>query len=149
MNELRSDNGINFVSTERKFKAAVKSYYIKQIECSPLHKVVKWSFNPPDGAHHGWIRERLIWMVKRIFLSVMRQQSLDDGLQTIMCEVKAILNSHPLTIVSDDPNDLELLTPNHLRQLKVQLVLPPASFRKQDLYTRRHVQCIADLLWTR
>lgn len=153
VSELRSDNGTNLVSTEKELKEALKSWNLQQIEQSLLQRGVKWTFNPPHGAHHGGIWERLIRMVKRILQSVTSQQCLDDeGLQTVMCEIEAILNSRPLTTVSDDPNDLESLTPNHLLHLKVQPVLPPGLFLKEDLYVRRRwrqVQYIADLFWKR
>ena len=42
----------------------------------------------------------------------------DEGLQTLMCEVEAILNGRPLTKISDDPYDLSALTPNHLLLLR-------------------------------
>ena len=153
MSELRSDNGTNFVSTEKELKESLKSWNLKQIEKSLLQKGVKWTFNPPHGAHHGGIWERLIRMIKIILHSVTSLQHLDDeGLQTVMCEVEAILNSRPLTTVSDNPNDLEPLTPNHLLQLKVQPILPPGLFVKEDLYARRRwrqTQYIADLFWKR
>ncbi|KAI2645449.1 Pro-Pol polyprotein [Labeo rohita] len=151
--ELRSDNGTNLIAAEKELKEALKSWNVEQIECSLLQKGVKWTFNPPAGAHHGGVWERLIRIVKRILLSVTNQQHLDDeGLATVMCEVESILNSCPLTTLSDDPNDLEPLTPNHLLQLKVQPVLPPGLFKKEDLYVRRRwrqIQYIADLFWTR
>lgn len=68
----------------------------------------------------------------------MKQQALDDeGLQTALCEVEAILNDRPITTVSGDPNDLEALTPNHLLQLKGKPILPPGLFHKDDLYSRK------------
>ncbi|KAL7825869.1 hypothetical protein SRHO_G00336070 [Serrasalmus rhombeus] len=151
--ELRSDNGTNLISAEKEFREALKSWNIEQIERSLIQKGVKWTFNPPAGAHHGGIWEHIIRMVKKILSSIMNEQSLDDeGLTTLMCEAESILNSRPLTTVSDDPNDLEPLTPNHLLQLKVQPVLPPGIFRREDLYARRRwrqIQYIADLFWTR
>ena len=38
-----------------------------------------------------------------------------DVLSTTMCLVEQILNLKPLTIVSDDPEYLEALTPNHVQ----------------------------------
>lgn len=153
VSELRSDNGTNFVATEKELKESLKSWNMQQIEKSLLQKGVKWTFNPPHGAHYGGIWERLIRIIKTTIRSVTSQQYLDDeGLQTVMCEVEAILNSRPLTTVSDNPNDLEPLTPNHILQLKVQPVLPPGLFVKEDLYTRhrwRQIQYIADLFWKR
>ncbi|XP_049329531.1 uncharacterized protein LOC125794101 [Astyanax mexicanus] len=151
--ELRSDNGTNLISAEKELRDALKRWNMDQIERSLIQKGVKWTFNPPAGAHHGGIWERIIRMVKRILSSITNQQSLDDeGLVTVMCEVESILNSRPLTTVSNDPNDLEPLTPNHLLQLKVQPVLPPGTFKLEDLYARRRwrqIQYIADLFWTR
>ena len=47
--------------------------------------------------------------------ALIREQILDeDGLVTLMCEAESIVNGRPVTKVSDDPKDLEALTPNHL-----------------------------------
>ena len=69
-----------------------------------------------------------------------------------MCEVESILNNRPLTTATDDPMDLEALTPNHLLLMKKQPVLPPGLFNKEDSYARRRwkqVQYLADLFWKR
>jgi len=66
--------------------------------------------------------------------------------------VEAILNDRPITRVSDDPNDLEPLTPNHIFLLKGKPALPPGLFEKSDLYTKRRwrqVQFLSDLFWHR
>ena len=39
----------------------------------------------------------------------------EEGLTTLMSGVESIINSRPLTKVSDDPRDLEAPTPNHLQ----------------------------------
>lgn len=113
--EIRSDNGTNFVSSNRDLKEALQEVNKGKIQKSLLQEGIKWTFNPPYAAHHGGVWKRLIQDVKRALCSVMKQQTLDDeGLQTALCEVKAILNDRPITPSSDYPNDLDALTPNHL-----------------------------------
>lgn len=92
-------------------------------------------------------------MVRKVLTSVLHQQTLDDdGLHTVLCEVEAILNDRPITKLSDDPNDLEPLTPNHILLMKGKPGLPAGLFVKKDLYVRRRwrqAQYIAGLFWKR
>lgn len=63
---------------------------------------------------------------------MLRQQSLDDeGFHTVLFEAEAMLNDRPITKLSQDPNDLEALTPNHLLLLKGKPILPPGLFNKR------------------
>ena len=91
--------------------------------------------------------------MRQVLYSVLKQQTLDEeGLQTLLCEVEAILNSRPITTVSNDPQDMEPLTPNHILLLKTKPILPPGVLDKKDLYVRRRwkqVQYMADLFWKR
>lgn len=84
---------------------------------------------------------------------MLRQQTLDDeGFHTVLCEAEALLNDRPITKLSENPSDLEALTPNHLLLMKGKPILPPGLFDKTDLYTRRwwkQVQYISDLFWKR
>ena len=70
----------------------------------------------------------------------------------MLCECESIINGRPLTTVSDDPKDLELLSPNHLLLLRSETPLPPGLFLKSDTYSRRRwrqVQYLADVFWGR
>lgn len=68
------------------------------------------------------------------------------------CCVKSIINSRPLTKMSEDPTDLEVLTPNHLLLMKAKPAIPPGVFEKSDMYGRRcwrQIQYLSDLFWRR
>ncbi|KRY24844.1 hypothetical protein T03_7620, partial [Trichinella britovi] len=59
----------------------------------------------------GGYWERLVRSVKESLRKVLGQELLDDcELQTILCEVEACLNAHPLTFVNDGPGDLQPLS---------------------------------------
>ena len=91
----------------------------------------------------------MIRSTRKILGSLVTEQTLDDeSLQTPMCEAESIINSRPLTAVSDDPKDLEPLTPNHLLLLRQEASLPPGVFERNQLYWRRRwlqVQYLANV----
>ena len=102
-------------------------------------------FQPPKASHASGVWERLIRST-RTALKAMLGESLveEDVLATVLTEVEATLNSRPLSAISDDPNDLQPLTPNHL--------LLQRTFVKEDMLFRkkwRQTQILADHFWRR
>ena len=76
---------------------------------------ITWHFNPPAAPHMRGIWERIIRTVKNVMLSMIKNTVLTDfQLMTIFTEIEAIVTSRPLTYVSDNPDNIEPLTPNHL-----------------------------------
>ena len=150
---IRTDNGTNFVGANRELKESLAVVNHGKIQRSLVQDGIEWNFNTPAASHQGGIWERLIRSVKSVLTSVLQQQTLDDeGLQTIFCEVEAILNDRPITRVSDDPDDLEALTPNHILSLKGKPIMPPGLFDRDDLYIRKRwkqIQYMAELFWKR
>ncbi len=150
---MRSDNGTNFVGAERELREALSNLNHSKIENAMLQKGIKWVFNSPAASHQGGVWERQIRTVRRILSALLKEQSTnEDSLHTVMCEVESIINNRPITSASDNPNDLEPLTPNHLLLLKTQPDLPPGLFKKEDQFARKRwkqVQYLADLFWSR
>ncbi|XP_039509456.1 uncharacterized protein LOC120464180 [Pimephales promelas] len=150
---MRSDNGTNFVGAERELREALRNLNHNKIENTLLQKGIEWIFNSPTASHQGGVWERQIRTIRKILNALLKEQTInEDSLHTIMCEVESIINNRPITSTSEDPNDLEALTPNHLLLLKTQPSLPPGVFNKEDQYVRkrwRQVQYLADLFWIR
>ena len=150
--EIVSDNGTNFIGGERELREAIQAWNNEQISDFLLQKGIHWSFNPPGASHHGGTRKRLIRSIRSHLKSVCNEQILtDESLSTLICEIESILNSRPLTTVSNNPYDLEPLTPNHLLLLKSNGLLPPGVFDKRDSYCRkqwRQVQYLANVYWS-
>ena len=151
--EIRCDNGSNFRSGEKELRIAMQQWNQVQVHDFLLQKAIKWKFNPPTASHMGGAWERAIRSVRRVLNAILRNQMVDDeGLQTLFCEVEAILNARPLTKVSDDPNDFNALTPNHLLLLRSNQSFPPGVFTSKESYSKRRwkqVQYMADVFWKR
>ena len=76
----------------------------------------------------------------------------DDVLISTLCLVEQTLNVRPLRSVSDDPDDLEDLTPNHFLLGKANLAIPflPDAQRYTDLRrVFRMSQAYSDMIWSR
>ena len=150
---MRSDNGGNFVNGEKKLRQAVSAWNQHQVHEFLLQHDIKWTFNPPTGSHHGGVWERCIRTVRKVMKAIMKKKGLDDeDLRTLMCEVESVVNGRPITKVSDDPRDLDALTPNHLSPLRPETTAPPGKFTKDDIYSRRRwrqVQYLVGVFWRR
>ena len=91
--------------------------------------------------------------MSKVLRALTKEQVLDDeGLTTLTCEVEATVNGRPINKLSDDPRDLEPLTPNHLLLLRAGPAVPPGTFSKHSFYRKRRwrqVQSLADVFWRR
>ena len=76
---------------------------------------IRWLFNPPAASLMGGVWKRQIRSVRRVLSTIMTEQvPTSEMLTTLLVIAEGIINNKLLTPVSDDPNDLEPLTPNHL-----------------------------------
>ena len=86
---------------------------------------IKWKYIPVKSPWYGSIWERSIQTVKNcIKKSVgLRHISFFEFI-TLLAEIENVVNNRPLTYVSNNINDLEPLTPNHLLKGKSISQLP-------------------------
>lgn len=75
-----------------------------------------------------------------------------EQLSTLLCKIEAVLNSRPLTPMSDDPDDLAVLTPAHFLVGRPLICKPeknflPANTHRLDRYNQ--IQKLQQEFWQR
>ncbi|XP_075250784.1 uncharacterized protein LOC142342987 [Convolutriloba macropyga] len=118
--DLYSDNGKTFVGAKEELKRCLNDLDKEKIHKALEAKNTKWHFNPPYGPHFGSAWERLIQSVKRTLLIILGSRKFTfDVFHTIMVEAEAMMNSRPLTNVSDAMENEEPLTPSTSASLQL------------------------------
>ena len=158
--QLRSDQGTNFVGAKNELQAALNEMNHERIQRELLRDNCDWfawKMNVPHASYMGGVWERQIRKVRSVLTVLLQShgsQLDDESLRTLMIEAEAIVNSRPLTTDDlADPDSLDVLTPNHLFTMKSSVILaPPGNFQRADVYSKkrwRRVQQLTNEFWQR
>ncbi|GFX87384.1 integrase catalytic domain-containing protein [Trichonephila clavipes] len=105
---IYSDNGTNFKGAYLLYQN-VNLEKLKNVE--ELNPIL-WKFIHPQTPWRGGFWERLIGLVKMTLRKTLGKISLNhEEMYTVLCDCESLINSRPLTYVTDDVEDLEPLTP--------------------------------------
>ncbi|XP_011860314.1 PREDICTED: uncharacterized protein LOC105557631 [Vollenhovia emeryi] len=127
--DIYSDNGRNFVGAEREIRQLFDDAEFKRrIHETTSKEGISWHFIPARAPHFGGLWEAAVKAMKRHLKRTVGAASLTVAeMITVLSQTKAILNSRPLTPMSDDPRDLEALTPGHFLIGSAMKSLPQSS----------------------
>lgn len=150
--DIFSDNGTGFVGANNDFQRILKEIE-PQIGEFLQEKKIKWHFTTPLAPHAGGIYESGVKSMKHHLVRESANRTFDfEQLTTLLCKIEAILNSRPLTPISDDPDDLEVLTPAHFLVGRPLVAKPernfiPVNTNCLDRYNK--IQQFQQKLWDR
>ena len=149
---VRSDNGTNLVGAYAELRRMFKEINQGAVISFAATHMVDWTFNTPHASHHGGVWERMIRSIRRVLSVLLGKQVLtDEVLSTVLIEAEGIVNGRPLTKCSEDPDDGEVLTPNHFLRLGVRDTGDWSSYTDGRGHRRRwcQVQSWISQFWRR
>ncbi|XP_059224007.1 uncharacterized protein LOC131997304 [Stomoxys calcitrans] len=117
-NKMFSDNGTNFVGASRslakEFKRFLETAHKSVSDKYNLHGF-SWHFIPPHAPHMGGLWEAAVKSMKSHLRKVASNTRFTfEEFSTLLVRIESVLNSRPLSPMSENPSDLVPLTPGHL-----------------------------------
>ena len=110
---LQSDNGSNFVAADKELKAAVDSWNASTTDELRVEGL-EWKFIPPLAPHRGGVWERLVRSAKKHLADILTKDGLHiETFSTVLAKAESVINTRPLTHVSDAADGEHPLTPTH------------------------------------
>ena len=130
-----SDCGTNFQGADVEIRRMFQKFSSenKTIVDNLHSRGIQWHFNPPAAPHFGGLWEAAVKSMKHHLRRVIGDHTLTfEELSTLVSGVEACLNSRPLVPLSDDPTDLNSLTPAHFLIGRPILSLPEETSLRRN-----------------
>ncbi|XP_069964356.1 uncharacterized protein [Bactrocera oleae] len=101
--------------TTQSFMAAFARFFSRRgLTISGAHLNINWHFNSPGAPHMGGLWEAGVKSLKSHLKNVSQIQKFTfEELPTLLTRIESCLNSRPLSPLSEDPRNIEPLTPGH------------------------------------
>ena len=154
---IYSDNRTNFIGARNELME-IRRLLARQIGQDVLedycaNKGISWVKIPTRAAHFGGLWEAGVKSMKRLLRKQMGRIELNfEELATILAQIEQILNSRPLTPLSTDPNDVQVLTPGRFLVSSPLTALPKSNEDDTEvpgLQRWRLIQLLLQKLWIR
>lgn len=126
--DIYSDNGSNFVgAVEIMSESHRLAMMDTEVEFSELmaNDGVTWHFSPPSAPHFNGLAEAGVRSMKYHLRRIVGTTCLTyEELYTVLCQIEAVLNSRPISALTDEFSDFTVLTPGHFLMGSAPLSVP-------------------------
>lgn len=151
------DNATNFVGARRELNELHRLFQRQQfqerVSSDAVRDLIEFKFIPARSPNFGGLWEAAVKSLKGHMRRVIGNRMLKfDEFYTVVTQIEACLNSRPLTPLSNDPRDLDVLTPGHfLIQRPLTAVTEPSlsEIPEGRLSRWQRVQSYSQLIWKR
>ncbi|CAG7824722.1 unnamed protein product, partial [Allacma fusca] len=132
---MYSDRGTNFKGLDN----LMNELDWKKVKSETCTLRIHWRFNPATAPWWGGWWVRLVGLVKRIMRRIFGKGKLNrEELETSLCDIESIINSRPLTYVSEDPGELLPLTPAMFMSNAISFSVPDLDEIEATKFEKRY-----------
>ncbi|XP_055543581.1 uncharacterized protein LOC129729124 [Wyeomyia smithii] len=149
--EIHSDNGTNFQGANNTLLELYRLFDNKSTreaitnECSQ-HRI-QWHFIPPRAPSFGGLWEAAVKTAKTSLVKILGSTQLSfEDYATLLSQIEANMNSRPLTSLSNDPSELDVLTPGHFIIGSPLISLPEPNYTNIPTNWLDHYQQLQKLI---
>lgn len=153
--EIWSDNATTFHGADNELRSMLReaSIHWNLVADALANEGVEWRFIPPSAPHFGGLWEAAIKSAKSHLKRVIGSQMLTyEEFSTLMVQIEMAMNSRPLTPMSGNREDLEVLTPGHFLVGTALTSIPESIEGIQSINQLRHWRLVQNMyhhFWTR
>lgn len=128
VSDIYSDNGSNFVAANEIMSEDHRQAMLDtEMEFAELlaNDGVTWHFSPPSAPHFNGLAEAGVRSLKYHLRRIIGSTHLTfEEFSTVLCQIEAVLNSRPISALTDDFSNFAVLTPGHFLMGSAP-ILPP------------------------
>ncbi|XP_050294945.1 uncharacterized protein LOC126735061 [Anthonomus grandis grandis] len=145
---LYSDNGTNFVGAQSELQEIFKFYDTSELQAYFKNNMINFHFNPARSPHFGGLWEGVVKSFKHHLRRILSEDNrlTYEEFYTFVVQVEAILNSRPILPLSNDPLDLESLTPGHFLIGHALNMVPDADFKETPMNRLTRYQMLQSMV---
>ncbi|XP_055623293.1 uncharacterized protein LOC129766719 [Toxorhynchites rutilus septentrionalis] len=149
--EIQSDNGLNFKGASNELRALYDllndSSSATTISNEAAQNGIVWKFIPPKAPNFGGLWEAAVKSAKSSLVKLLGQRRLSfEDMTTVLGQVEAVMNSRPLTPLSEVPDELDVLTPGHFLTGSSLLAIPDPDYTGVPTNRLEHYQQLQQLI---
>lgn len=146
--DIYSDCGSNLIGANAELQRIIKTTIHEsnakvQIQRFTSTQEIKFHFNPPAAPHQGGLWENAIKRAKYHLHRVLGNSVITlPEFTTLTVRIEAMLNSRPLTPLSNDPSEIGVLTPGHFLTGGPLVSIPERDFTPVPSNRLKHWQLV-------
>lgn len=151
--DMFSDCGTNFVgasneldSTQKDFEQRMSADVLPYLNS----KGIRWHFSPPGAPHFNGLAEAAVKSMKFHLCRIIGEAKLTfEEFSTVLARIEAVLNSRPISPISNNPSDFTALTPGHFLTGRPLLARPQRPSNENPTMRHQFMDRIAQHFWER